>query len=63
MTVSGYWLIGIPLSIVCVFYWDLGIVGLWYGPSAAIIFNFVLYYFIVLKTNWHDVAEKAYLKR
>ena len=51
-TVVGYWVIGIPLSLVCVFYYNLGIVGLWYGPTTAIIFNFLIYYIIVIKTDW-----------
>ena len=55
-TVVGYWIIGIPLSILCVFGWDLGIQGLWYGPSAAVTFNYFLYFFIVMKSNWNEIA-------
>ena len=51
-TAFGYWIFGIPISLVCVFNWDLGIEGLWYGPTTAITFNFFLYYFIVIRTDW-----------
>ncbi len=43
-TVIGYWVIGIPISLLCVFKFDWGIVGLWLGPTLGIFFNFCYYY-------------------
>lgn len=51
-TVIGYWFIGIPISLLCVFVLDWGIVGLWLGPTAAITFNLCFYFAMVVKTDW-----------
>jgi MATE family multidrug resistance protein len=52
ITITGYWVIGIPISLISVFHFSWGIEGLWYGPTVAIAFNFTFYYIMVLKTNW-----------
>ena len=57
--IIGYWVLGIPTSLVAVFYFDYGIVGLWTGPTVAIIFNFIFYYVIIIKTDWTLIALDA----
>ena len=59
VTIIGYWVIGIPMSLLAVFYYDAGIVGLWTGPTAAIVFNFIFYYVIIVRVNWHKICEEA----
>ncbi|CDW78027.1 na+-driven multidrug efflux pump [Stylonychia lemnae] len=63
ITIIGYWGIGIPTSLLCVFYLDWGIVGLWVGPSLAIIFNFIFYYIIIIKADWFTIALEAEQRR
>ena len=63
ITIIGYWVIGIPISLYGVFKMDLGIEGLWYGPTLAIVFNFSFYYMMVLKTNWNKIAEEVRLRK
>lgn len=48
-----------PISLYLVFYADGGIVGLWWGPNVAIIFNFIFYYVIILRQDWHKIAREA----
>jgi Na+-driven multidrug efflux pump len=55
--------LGIPISLVGVFYYKIGIVGLWLGPSTAIIFNFIFYYMMVIKADWEKIAEEAEIRR
>ena len=43
-TVIGYWVIGIPISLLAVFKFDWGIVGLWLGATIGIFLNFCYYY-------------------
>ena len=62
-TVLGYWVIGIPTTLLLVFWLDLGIVGLWVGPTLAIAFNFCFYYGMVLRTDWQLVADQAQERR
>jgi MATE family multidrug resistance protein len=35
-TLGGYWLFGLPLSLLLGFRTDLGAVGLWWGLAAAL---------------------------
>ena len=62
-TVIGYWVIGIPLSLLAVFKFDWGIVGLWLGPSIAILFNFCYYFLMITRTDWQKVADEAIARR
>jgi len=40
-----------------VFYAQWGIVGLWVGPTVAIIFNFIFYYLIIMKLDWQKICD------
>jgi MATE family multidrug resistance protein len=57
ITITGYWIIGIPLSLASVFEFGWGIEGLWYGPTVACAFNFAFYYIMLVKTNWQEIAD------
>lgn len=62
-TVIGYWVLGIPISLLAVFKLDWGITGLWLGPTTAITFNLCFYYGMVVKTNWQKVADTVQSRR
>ncbi|TNV79517.1 hypothetical protein FGO68_gene531 [Halteria grandinella] len=62
-TVIGYWAIGMPIACINVFYLDMGIVGLWLGPTTAIAFNFCFYFTIVMRTDWQTVADAVAERR
>jgi MATE family multidrug resistance protein len=49
VTVTGYWILGIPISLVAVFKFEWGIIGLWLGPTTAIIFNYLLYSLLIVR--------------
>jgi Na+-driven multidrug efflux pump len=46
-----------------VYYFDLGMNGLWYGPSFAIIFNFTFYMVFILRADWVKIMEGARARR
>ena len=48
VTMISYWVFGIPLSIFAMFKLDLGLFGLWFGPTLATAINFGVYEFYVL---------------
>lgn len=56
-TVTGYWVIGIPIALLAVFKLEWGIAGLWLGPTTAIVFNFFFYFALVMRTDWQLVAD------
>ncbi len=62
-TVIGYWVIGIPFALFAVFKLEWGIIGLWLGPSLAILFNFFYYFVMVVRTDWQKVADAAEARR
>jgi MATE family multidrug resistance protein len=53
VTFISYWLIGIPLAYYLIFYKQMGLLGLWCGPTIANIINFVAYDYTVRTKNWY----------
>ena len=43
VTMISYWVYGIPLSYYCMHKLDMGIEGLWFGPSLAVFLNYIIY--------------------
>jgi multidrug resistance protein, MATE family len=62
-TIIGYWVIGIPFSLLAVFTLDWGIVGLWLGPTLALLFNFCYYFLTIKRTDWQKIAEEVIARR
>ena len=63
VTITGYWILGIPISLLAVFYYGWGIVGLWVGPTVAILFNSVFYHVLLIKADWELIAKEAEVRR
>lgn len=55
ITLSAYWLFGIPIAILSVFYFDFGITGLWYGPTFATFYNTACYTYLINKIDWETL--------
>ena len=52
-----YWLVGIPLSCVLAFKCDWGVTGLLSGLLVALVLSVIFYFFLILKTDWRQVAQ------
>ena len=52
VTVLDYWVIGIPISLYFMFNQDLGIKGLWIGPTVAVVLNFIFYSWEIFQADW-----------
>lgn len=52
VTVFDYWVVGIPLSIYCMFTMGMGIQGLWFGPTLAVFLNYLFYQYVILAADW-----------
>jgi multidrug resistance protein, MATE family len=58
LTFVSYFVIGIPVSSLLMFYYDMGIWGLWLGPTLACAFNTVVYLIIFNRTKWDELIIK-----
>ena len=63
VTTLAYFGLGIPLTVLCCFVGDMGIMGIWVGPSVACCFNACAYLTIYSLTNWPQLIARAALKR
>jgi len=63
ITSSAYWAFGIPISLLCVFVWEDGIRGLWFGPTFAVLYNTICYTFLIQRINWPDLVQKVKERR
>lgn len=59
VTLVGYWGLGIPFSLIQIFYFKNGIISLWLGPLLALIFNSFAYYSYILNLDWNKVVAEA----
>ena len=55
----GYYGLGIPLSLVLAFYYNLGLFGLWIGVSLAVVLVSFFEVLIILRLDWKAQAKKA----
>lgn len=54
----NYWIIGIPLSCVLMFKFDMKLEGLWYGPTVAVFLNYAFYEYKINTIDWQEVCDK-----
>ena len=59
ITAVAYWVIGIPVALLLVFYYPLGIRGLWIAPTLAVVFLTITYITIFTGIDWQDLIIKA----
>jgi len=52
ITGIAYWALGIPITCLMVFKFDLGTLGIWIGPTVACAFNTVAYLYIFNTIDW-----------
>lgn len=60
---SAYWAFGIPISCICVFYYQFGIAGLWVGPTFATFYNTCCYTILIRTIDWDALIKKSAEKR
>ena len=59
VTIVSYWVLGIPLSMYSMFEANLGIQGLWYGPTLAVFINYLLYSKVIVETDIQRISEET----
>ena len=59
ITFLAYWVIGIPVTCLMVFWLSKGTFGIWIGPTFACAFNTLVYLFMFSRVNWDDLIAKS----
>lgn len=57
ITMSAYWIFGIPLAYVLSIVYDYGIQGLWVGPTVAVAYNTLMYSILINRMDWDKLIE------
>lgn len=58
VTAIDYWVVGIPLSLYAMFKLHMGLRGLWFGPTAAVFLNTVIYQYVITSADWQVIADE-----
>ena len=59
VTWIAYWVLGIPITCLMVFYFTLGNQGIWIGPTVACTFNTAAYLTLFNRIDWKGLMQKA----
>ena len=59
VTIVDYWVLGIPLSMYCMFKANMGIQGLWYGPTLAVLMNYLFYQKVILGADMQKISDET----
>ncbi|KAM6496606.1 MATE efflux family protein [Amanita muscaria] len=59
LNLSAYYMLGIPLGIFLAFKWKMGLVGLWLGITASLIYYAALGTYLCVQTDWNREVVKV----
>nr|XP_043606899.1 protein DETOXIFICATION 29-like [Erigeron canadensis] len=59
MNIGSYICVGIPLSLLLGFKFDMGVKGIWYGLVSGASVQCFLLFLMVFRTNWNEEANIA----
>ena len=63
ITSIAYIAVGIPLAALLCFKYNMGIKGIWAGPTVAVAINTVCYLLIFARLDWDKLIAEAAVKR
>jgi len=55
----GYWIIGIPLSVIFCFIFNWNLNGIWFGMATALFIVTVLELIIIYRIDWDEEVQMA----
>ena len=59
VTWVSYAVCALLISYTCAVRFDMGLVGIWIGPTFAVAFNFFIYLVIWAKMDWSELIDEA----
>ena len=57
-TMTSYWAFGIPLSYYFAYKLNLGVQGLWIGPTISVILITIFYQLIISSIDWRELFQE-----
>ena len=57
LSLSSWYIVGLPMSAILCFYFELGLVGMWIGLLCGPTSNVMVFSIILVRTNW----DKQYI--
>jgi len=63
ITLSAYWVFGLPLSVCFSFWKTHGIQGLWYGPTVATLYCTLFYNILIKRIDWAALIKEVRERR
>ena len=57
ITGSAYFILGVPISWFFAFKKEMGVRGLWWGPTLAVAYNTIWYNLIIFRIDWKDLIR------
>jgi Na+-driven multidrug efflux pump len=55
----AYWCVGLPVGLLCAFYFKMNIMGLWYGLLLAVTFQALFFLKVLVKADWQGIANRT----
>ncbi|CAE6418871.1 unnamed protein product [Rhizoctonia solani] len=52
ISITGFYVIGIPLGVYLAFSWNMGLFGLWIGLASALWYSAAVSTYVILRTDW-----------
>lgn len=59
MVLASYYIIGLPLGLLCAFKFDMDIVGIWIGNTCGVAFQALTFIYITHQADWQAIADNA----
>ena len=59
LTLTAYWVLGIPLAWYLALYKEIGTKGLWIGPTAACAYLTLTYNILIMCINWQQLFNEV----
>ena len=63
MTITAYWILGIPLAWLFGLHKGMGVKGLWIGPTAACAYLSLMYNVLIMCINWPSLFAELKERR
>eukprot|EP00347_Sterkiella_histriomuscorum_P017497 403349125 len=63
ITLLGFWGVGIPTSLIYVFYFNGGLFGIQFGQILAVGTTMMFYFYIIHKSDLKLIGEQAFMRK
>ncbi|KAL7603490.1 hypothetical protein Lser_V15G16671 [Lactuca serriola] len=62
VNIGCYYMVGIPLGVVCAFYFDFGTKGIWLGLVGGMLMQAMILCWVIFRTDWNKEVKFANIR-